>query len=55
MNTETFAHTFFGRYFVKILAAGMESCFRYRFFPPLKILSGLDKLTGQNVLEIGCG
>jgi demethylmenaquinone methyltransferase/2-methoxy-6-polyprenyl-1,4-benzoquinol methylase len=55
MNTETFAKTAFGRVFVKILASGMESRFRYRFFSPMKILKGADILPGQNVLEIGCG
>ena len=51
MNTETFAGSTFGRPFVKMLAAAMESRFRYRFFPPLNILNGVDKLTGQRVLE----
>jgi demethylmenaquinone methyltransferase/2-methoxy-6-polyprenyl-1,4-benzoquinol methylase len=55
MDTETFAKSRFGRLFVKILAAGMESRFRYRFFPPNKILSGTNIEPGQTVLELGCG
>jgi len=55
MNTETLAKTAFGKVLVKILAAGMESRFRYRFFSPVKILMGADIVPGQNVLEIGCG
>jgi demethylmenaquinone methyltransferase/2-methoxy-6-polyprenyl-1,4-benzoquinol methylase len=55
MDTETFAKSKFGRIFIKILAAGMESRFRYRFFPPMKILKGADIVPGKVVLEIGCG
>ena len=55
MDTETFAKSIFGKLFVKILAAGMESRFRYRFFPPMKILSGTNITPGQTVLELGCG
>lgn len=55
MDTETFAKSGFGKLFVKILAAGMESRFRYRFFPPMKILDGTDIEPGQTVLELGCG
>jgi demethylmenaquinone methyltransferase/2-methoxy-6-polyprenyl-1,4-benzoquinol methylase len=55
MDAETFAKSKFGKFFVKILAAGMESRFRYRFFPPIKILKGADIAPGQVVLEIGCG
>ncbi len=55
MDTETFAKSKFGKFFIKILAAGMESRFRYRFFPPMKILKGADIAPGQVALEIGCG
>jgi len=55
MDIETFSKSNFGKLFVKILAAGMESRFRYRFFPPLNILKGADIVPGQIVLEIGCG
>ena len=44
-----------GRLYIRVLAAGMESRFRYRFFGPMKILSGADLLPGQVVLEVGCG
>jgi ubiquinone/menaquinone biosynthesis C-methylase UbiE len=55
MNTESFARTKFGHIFVRVLAAGMESRFRHRFFPPEKILQGVDMSPGQAVLEVGCG
>jgi ubiquinone/menaquinone biosynthesis C-methylase UbiE len=55
MDTETFAKTPFGKIFLKIIAAIMESRFRYRFFSPKKILQGADIQPGQNVLELGCG
>jgi ubiquinone/menaquinone biosynthesis C-methylase UbiE len=55
MGTETIAKSTIGKLFIKGLAAGMESRFRYRFFGPLKILSGADILPGQVVLEVGCG
>jgi ubiquinone/menaquinone biosynthesis C-methylase UbiE len=55
MDTETFSKTKFGKLFIKILAAGMESRFRYRFFPPTRILNGADIVPGQVVLELGCG
>jgi len=41
MNTETFAKTRFGKIFIKLLAKAMESKFRYKFYPPNKILSGV--------------
>ena len=53
MNTEQLAGTTFGKLFVRLLAKGMESRFRYRFFGPEKILQGVDNLLGKNVLEIG--
>ena len=55
MNTEQLANTRLGGSLVRLLAAAMESRFRYRFFPPLKILSSVEILSGQYVLEIGCG
>ena len=55
MDTETFAKTPFGKIFLKLIAAIMESRFRYRFFSPIKILQGADIQPGQNVLELGCG
>ena len=44
-----------GRLFIQLLAAGMESRFRYRFFGPTNILTGASVLPGQVVLEVGCG
>jgi ubiquinone/menaquinone biosynthesis C-methylase UbiE len=55
MNTETIAKSKTGKLFIKVLAAGMESRFRYRFFGPENILKGADLLPGQTVLEMGCG
>jgi ubiquinone/menaquinone biosynthesis C-methylase UbiE len=55
MDTETIAKSTIGELFIKVLAAGMESRFRYRFFSPLNILEGADILLGQVVLEVGCG
>jgi demethylmenaquinone methyltransferase/2-methoxy-6-polyprenyl-1,4-benzoquinol methylase len=55
MNPETIAQSNPGRLFIRLLAAGMESRFRYRFFGPLPILRGADLLPGQCVLEVGCG
>jgi ubiquinone/menaquinone biosynthesis C-methylase UbiE len=55
MNTETFANTNIGNIFIRIIAAIMESRFRYQFFSPAKILQGADIQPGQVVLEIGCG
>ena len=55
MNTETFANSNIGKIFIRIMAAIMESRFRYRFFSPAKILQGADIQSGQVVLEIGCG
>ena len=55
MDTETLVKTKTGKLFAKVLAAGMESRFRYRFFGPLNILKGADLLPGQTVLELGCG
>jgi ubiquinone/menaquinone biosynthesis C-methylase UbiE len=41
--------------FVKVVAAGMESRFRYRFFGPTNILRGAGIKPGKVVLEVGCG
>ncbi len=55
MDAETIAKSTIGKLYVKVLAAGMESRFRYRFFGPLNILRGADLRPGQIVLEVGCG
>jgi ubiquinone/menaquinone biosynthesis C-methylase UbiE len=55
MNTEAFANSRIGQFIIRLLAAGMESRWRYRFFGPLSILRGADIQTGQTVLELGCG
>ena len=55
MNAESFTRSRPGKLFIRILAAVMESRFRYRFFNPAQILQGIDNLRGQAVLEIGCG
>lgn len=55
MDTETITKSTMGRFFINVLAAGMESRFRYRFFGPMKILRGTDIVPGQIVLEVGCG
>jgi ubiquinone/menaquinone biosynthesis C-methylase UbiE len=55
MNTETLSKTRTGQIFIKLLAKAMESRFRYKFYPPGKILNGISELDGSTVLEIGCG
>lgn len=55
MDLEAFAKTRIGGVLIRALGAGMESRFRYRFFPAATVLGGLDDLTGQVVLEVGCG
>ncbi len=55
MNTETIAKSNLGKFYIKLLAAGMESRFRYRFFGPVNILKGADIQPGQIILEVGCG
>jgi ubiquinone/menaquinone biosynthesis C-methylase UbiE len=55
MNAETIAKSALGKFYIKVLAAGMESRFRYRFFGPLNILKGAEIQPGQIVLEVGCG
>jgi ubiquinone/menaquinone biosynthesis C-methylase UbiE len=55
LDAEAIAKSAIGKLFIKVLAAGMESRFRYRFFNPLPILNGAGLKTGQAVLEVGCG
>jgi ubiquinone/menaquinone biosynthesis C-methylase UbiE len=55
MNAESIAGSRIGKRLIRLLARAMESRFRYRFFPPERILSGADALSGQAVLELGCG
>jgi ubiquinone/menaquinone biosynthesis C-methylase UbiE len=55
VGIEAFAKSTIGGMFTKVLAAGMESRIRYRFFGPMKILQGAEIHPGQKVLEIGCG
>jgi ubiquinone/menaquinone biosynthesis C-methylase UbiE len=54
-HMEAFANSKIGQSFIRIMAAAMESRFRYRFFGPLRILRGADIYPGQTVLEVGCG
>ncbi len=55
MNTKTIAQTNLGPAFIRLMAAVMESRFRYRFFGPMPILQGANLQPGQTVLEVGCG
>jgi SAM-dependent methyltransferase len=55
MNTDAFANSKIGQLFIRLIAAVMESRFRYRFFGPMQILRGADIHPGQTVLELGCG
>jgi ubiquinone/menaquinone biosynthesis C-methylase UbiE len=55
MNTKKLAQTKIGQVFIRIMAAIMESRFRYRFFNPMRILQGTEIQPGQTVLEVGCG
>ena len=55
MDTATLSRTRVGKLFIKLLAKAMESKFRYKFYPPDKILNGTPDLQGLTVLEIGCG
>jgi ubiquinone/menaquinone biosynthesis C-methylase UbiE len=55
MDTEAISGSTIGKIFIRVLASAMESRFRYRFFAPMKILSGADIAPGQIVLELGCG
>jgi ubiquinone/menaquinone biosynthesis C-methylase UbiE len=55
METEALSKSKIGQLFIRVVAAAMESRFRYRFFGPLRILQGADIHPGQTVLELGCG
>jgi ubiquinone/menaquinone biosynthesis C-methylase UbiE len=55
VGIERFAGSAIGKPITKLLAAAMESRFRYRFFAPDIILRGVDGLAGRDVLEVGCG
>jgi ubiquinone/menaquinone biosynthesis C-methylase UbiE len=55
MNTEALSNSKVGQLFIRIIAAIMESRFRYRFFGPMHVLQGADIHPGQKVLELGCG
>jgi ubiquinone/menaquinone biosynthesis C-methylase UbiE len=55
MDTNALSKSKIGRLIIKVIAAAMESRFRYRFFGPTKILQGADIYPGQTVLELGCG
>ena len=55
MNTEAFVDSKIGQLSIRLIAAAMESRFRYRFFGPMQILRGADIHPGQTVLELGCG
>jgi ubiquinone/menaquinone biosynthesis C-methylase UbiE len=55
MNTEALGRTKIGQIFIRIIAAIMESRFRYKFFGPVKILQGAGIHPGMRVLEVGCG
>ena len=52
---QAFANSKIGRLLIRVMAAAMESRFRYRFFGPMQILRGADIHPGQTVLEVGCG
>jgi ubiquinone/menaquinone biosynthesis C-methylase UbiE len=55
MNAEAIGRTKIGQIFIGIIAAVMESRFRYKFFGPTKILQGAGIQPGMKVLEVGCG
>jgi ubiquinone/menaquinone biosynthesis C-methylase UbiE len=55
MNTEALSKTRIGQIFIRLMAAIMESRFRYRFFGPNHILQGAEIHPGDKVLELGCG
>ena len=55
MGVGAFAESRIGGFLIKVLAAGMESRFRYRFFSPVGIMAAADVSAGQTVLEVGCG
>jgi ubiquinone/menaquinone biosynthesis C-methylase UbiE len=43
------------RFLFKLIAAGMESPLRRKFFDPVEALKGAGIRSGQEVLEVGCG
>jgi ubiquinone/menaquinone biosynthesis C-methylase UbiE len=55
MDTGTLVGSPIGRLLARFLAIAMESRFRSRFLGPTKILQGVEDLSGQAVLEVGCG
>jgi len=55
VNIEALSSSKIGQFFTRVIAAVMESRFRYRFFGPMQILRGADIHPGQTVLELGCG
>ena len=55
MQIATIANSAIGKVIIRALGAAMESRFRYRFFPPMSILKGVDNLSERAVLEVGCG
>jgi ubiquinone/menaquinone biosynthesis C-methylase UbiE len=55
MSFQALTNTRLGQMFVRLLAAIMESRWRYRFFGPEKALEGAGIRSGQAVLEVGCG
>jgi demethylmenaquinone methyltransferase/2-methoxy-6-polyprenyl-1,4-benzoquinol methylase len=55
VNTEALFNSKIGQLFIRVIAAVMESRFRYRFFGPMGILRGADIHPGQTVLELGFG
>jgi len=55
MDTEALGRTKIGRFFMRIMAAIMESRLRYKFFGPQKIVEGAGIKEGMKVLEVGCG
>jgi demethylmenaquinone methyltransferase/2-methoxy-6-polyprenyl-1,4-benzoquinol methylase len=55
MDPVALANSKIGKLWIKVWGAGMENRFRYRFFGPVKIQRGVEILSGQMVLEAGCG
>jgi SAM-dependent methyltransferase len=55
MDMANYANSKIVQFIFRVVGAAMESRFRYRFFPPMKILQGADIYPGQTVLEAGCG
>jgi demethylmenaquinone methyltransferase/2-methoxy-6-polyprenyl-1,4-benzoquinol methylase len=55
VNIEALSNSKIGQFFIRVIAALMESRFRYRFFGPMQILRGADIHPGQTIVELGCG